>query len=272
LIYNVLPGSFPELSAPKKAYMNFFHQVVAKKAKKIIVVSNSTKKDFIRLYKAPAEKIHVIPLAVNDEFRPAVNEDEIKKKLIQHGIRKKYFLFVGERRPHKNIVRMIEAFKRFRERSSNDYQFVIVGKNYSNYSAPEEKIKVLSLERDVILTDYVSDETLKLYYQGAEALVFASLYEGFGIPILEAMSCGVLVITSNVSSMPEVAGDAAILVDPKNSDQISREMERVVTNSELKNDLVVKGLRRARQFSWKKTAERTLSIYEEIYANGSGRN
>jgi len=273
LKYIIAPEFFPEFSLIKKKYMNFFYRFSGQKAKKIIVVSESTKNDLISLFKIPNEKIVVIPLAARDDFQPAKNQEQIQIKLKEKGIYNKYFLVVGERRPHKNLVRIIEAFKIFRKRCTAKYDLIIVGKKYANYSEPEKKISVLNLENDVILTGYVSDDWLPIYYQGAEALIFTSLYEGFGIPIAEAMACGTPVITSNISSMPEVAGDAALYVNPYDSEAIAEKMETLVKNRVLSNELKQKGAKQVKKFNWHRTAEQTLSVYEEVYRNGArGQN
>ena len=143
-----------------------------------------------------------------------------------------------------------------------------MGKRYSNYTVPEQKIKELDLESNVIMVGYVPDEELPLYYQGAEMLVFPSMYEGFGIPILEAMACGIPVITSNISSMPEVAGNAAVLVNPYETNEIAAAMQRICSNRDLRKDLIAKGSKNVKRFNWEKTAEKTLSVYEESYMDG----
>ena len=268
LKYIIAPSFFPEFSISKKLYMSLSIRSSVKRARKVIVVSESTKEDLMRLFGVPAPKISVVPLAVGKRFAVSLNKEEIKIKLKKKGIHGKYFLFVGERRPHKNIVRLIEAFKIFKDRNSEKYQLVIVGKRYSNYTVPEQKIKELDLESNVIMVGYVPDEELPLYYQGAEMLVFPSIYEGFGIPILEAMACGIPVITSNISSMPEVAGNAAVLVNPYETNEIAAAMQRICSNRDLRKDLIAKGSKNVKRFSWEKTAEKTLSVYEESYMDG----
>lgn len=271
LKYIIAPEYFPEFSALKKLYMMFFYRMTCGKAEKIIVVSESTKRDLARLFQVPDQKITVIPLASSSNFSPTINKDEIQARLSQVGLKKKYCLVVGERRPHKNLTRIIEAFQIFRRSGFADYQLVIIGKKYGNYSEPENKIKQLKLEDHVILAGYVPEEVLPTYYQGAEALVFASLYEGFGIPILEAMRCGTPVITSNISSMPKVAADAAICVNPLDVSAIAAAMKRLAQQPDLRMDLISRGLRRANMFSWNRTAEQTLSVYHEVYSNAATR-
>lgn len=269
LKYIIAPEFFPEFSLIKKRYMSFFYRLSGQCAKKIIVVSESTKNDLIRLFKIPGEKIAVISLAASGDFRPPKKEESIHIKLKERGINNKYFLVIGERRPHKNLVRIIEAFSIFKERCKEKYNLILVGKKYANYSEPEQKIAALNLNNDVILAGYVSDDWLPIYYQGAEALIFASLYEGFGIPIAEAMACGTPVITSNVSSMPEVAGNAALYVNPYDSEAIAGKMELLVKNMVLSKELKQKGVKQVKKFNWHRTAEQTLLVYEEVYRNGA---
>ncbi|MCI0495119.1 glycosyltransferase family 4 protein [candidate division KSB1 bacterium] len=272
LKYIIAPELFPEFGSLKKAYMNFFYRMSCRKAKKIIVVSENTKRDLVRLFHVPPEKVAVIPLASNSNFKPAANKQKIQSKLAKLGLNKKFFLVVGERRPHKNLVRIIEAFQIFKKHGFDDYKLVVIGKKYGSYSEPEQTIEQLKLNEDVIFKGYVPDEELPLYYQSAEALVFASLYEGFGIPILEAMSCETPVITSNVSSLPEVAADAALCVNPVASSAIAEALERLVLQPELKADLITKGLKRAKMYSWERTAEQTLAVYQEVFAHAASQN
>ncbi len=269
LKYIIAPEFFPDFGLAKKMYMDFFYKSSLRKAKEIIVVSESTRNDLISKFNADETKINVIPLASETKFSIFENKNEIKNKLKKIGINFKYFLFVGERRPHKNLVRVIEAFHIFKKRTSSKHKLIIIGKSYANYTLPEEKTVQLNIENDVIFAGFVPDDLLPIYYQGAEGLVFASLYEGFGIPILEAMSCGIPVITSKISSMPEVAGDAALLVNPESVDDIANNMERIYSDSTLKSELIKCGKIRAKKYSWEKTAEKTLAVYEKVYLNGA---
>jgi len=269
LKYIIAPELFPEFGSLKKLYMSFCYRMSCRTAKKIIVVSENTKRDLVRLYQVSPLKIVVIPLAASLNFKPTASKTEIHSQLIKLGVNKRYFLVIGERRPHKNLVRIIEAFQIFKQHGFDDYKLVVIGKKYGSYSEPEQKIEQLNLNEDVILKGYVSDEELPLYYQGAEAFLFTSLYEGFGIPILEAMSCGTPVITSNISSLPEVAADAALCINPVSSSAIAEAMERLVLQPELKANLISKGLKRVKMFSWKQAAEQTLAVYQEVFSHAA---
>jgi glycosyltransferase involved in cell wall biosynthesis len=173
---------------------------------------------------------------------------------------------VGEKRPHKNLEGLIKAFAIFKEKYDkwNTY-LTIVGKRYSSYNEYMTLAESLGVAENLIFTGFIFDEYLKALYSEAEILLLVSFYEGFGIPILEAMECGTPVITSNVSSMPEVAGDAAILVNPYNIQEIVEKMNNIMNSNILKKQLIENGVKRVKQFSWETTARQTLEIYNEIY-------
>ena len=170
-------------------------------------------------------------------------------------------MYVGEHRPHKNIDRLISAFARFQSMSEKyrDSALILAGAAHHSYHLPEP------LPKNVRYVGHVSDATLDHLYSHTIALCFVSLYEGFGLPILEAMRRGVAVITSNISSMPEVAGDAALLVDPRNIDDIAQSMKILYTSKRIREKYQEAGKKRAQLFNWKFTAEKTLNLYKEIY-------
>jgi len=201
--------------------------------------------------------------------------DEIRNK---YGIRGEYILFVGTLQPRKNIVRLIEAFafvchpelvsgsqsKRDSDLRQNDIQLVIVGKKGWLFDEILKAPKKFGIEDKVKFLDFVADEDLPLFYKNALCFVLPSLYEGFGLPILEAMQYGCPVITSNVSSLPEAGGDAALYVNPLDVDDIVKNLELIIQNSELRNKLKKKGYEQVKKFSWEKTARETLRVLEEV--------
>lgn len=262
----IIAPHFTELGLAKQLYMKLLLKRSLMKAKIIISVSENTKKDLIRVFRVPENKISVVPLACDIRPTEKMSREEIKSYLRKQGILESYFLFVGERRPHKNLVRLIEAFNLFRNRNACKHKLVIVGKNYSSYAQPEKRIKELHLQDQVIVSGYVDENHLPFYYQGAEAFIFPSLYEGFGLPILEAMSYGTPVITSRVSAMPEVAGDAAIQINPHSVDQLADALETLYRRKQTRTELIAKGYRNLNRFSWRKTSEKTLSVYEQAYS------
>jgi glycosyltransferase involved in cell wall biosynthesis len=237
----------------------------ARKATLIIAVSQSTKEGLVNLLGIPPQKIRVVPLAVASRFK--VVEDEALKESIRrkYALPPRFFLFVGLLNPRKNGVRLIQAYHRFKSETDLPHKLVFVGAKGWLYEDVLAQIEELGLEKEIIFTGYVADEDLPPIYNLAEALVYPSLYEGFGLPILEAMACGTPVITSNVSSAPEVAGGAALLVDPYDVDQLAEVMYKVASQGDLRAYLTRHGLKRARDFSWEKTALETLAVYEEAY-------
>ena len=224
---------------------------VKKESALIIAVSESTKQDIIEILKIPAKKIRVIHEACNTEFteKSAEDTEKIKKK---YGIKGDYLLAVGTLEPRKNLKRVIEAFKIVQSAKCKAQSLVIAGK--FGWGNQQSAIKFLG---------YVPQEDLPALYSGAQVFVYPSLYEGFGLPILEAMACGCPVVTSNVSSMPEIAGEAAVLVNPEKVEDIARGIKEVIGDKEIRDKLVKKGIERAKQFSWEKTARETIKIYQE---------
>ncbi len=237
----------------------------ARQATLIIAVSQSTKEGVVNLLGISPQKIRVVPMAVASRFK--VVEDEALKESIRrrYGLPPRFFLFVGLLNPRKNGERLIRAYHRLRSKMALPHKLVFVGGKGWLYRNVLAQVEELGLEKEVIFTGYVADEDLPLIYNVAEALVYPSVYEGFGLPILEAMACGAPVITSNVSSAPEVAGGAALLVDPYNVEQLAEVMYKVASQADLRAYLTRRGLKRARDFSWEKTALKTLAVYEEAY-------
>ena len=246
--------SFPQsISSLRKA---------AKNSDVCITVSECTKKDIIEHLDINPDKIKIIYNGVNEEFKPLdikVSE-EIRNR---YNIHEKFIFSLGEV-PRKNVERLIKAFCKFKYK--NDFLLVIGGaREYGPWiSKYRELINKLKMGDRIRLIGYLPYEDLPLFYNASEFFVFPSLYEGFGIPILEAMKCGVAVITSNVSALPEIGRDAVLYVDPYSEEDIARQMERLIEDKELKDTLVKKGIDRAKEFSWKKMAIETLKIYEEV--------
>jgi glycosyltransferase involved in cell wall biosynthesis len=267
LKYIRYPFFLNNFSRIKSGYLRCVMKKGAKKANKIIAVSENTKKDLVQLLGINRDKISVIYEASNlgiysQEGNSISNCDILKK----YSIQKPFFLYVGEKRPHKNLDGLIKAFKIYKEKyDQKNISLVLTGKKYSNYDGYLNTAKKLGIRNNLILTGFVSEKDLKTIYSEAESLLLISFYEGFGIPILEAMECRIPVITSNISSMPEVAGEAALLVDPNNITEIAENMNRITSSKKIREALVEKGLKRAKQFSWKKTARKTLEVYDGVY-------
>jgi len=237
-----------------------------KTADKIIADSNSTKNDLINYFNIPEEKIRVILLAADEKFRPLSNK-EIKEAKQKYSLNFPFILYVGTLEPRKNIPTLIKAFYKLKKKDIIN-KLVITGKKGWKYKEIFETIDKLNLQNDVVFTGYVSDEDLPALYNAADLFVYPSIYEGFGLPPLEAMACGTPVITSNTSSLPEVVRDAGIMVDPSDVNGLADAMHEVLTNESLRANMVKKGLEREEMFSWEKCARETLEVYEEVYDKG----
>ncbi|OQA03264.1 MAG: D-inositol 3-phosphate glycosyltransferase [bacterium ADurb.Bin400] len=251
---------YPEAYSAKELFLQEYALNTAiKHASKLICVSESTRKDLIKFCNVTTDKTTVIHLAHDNKlFRHSSTKPARSKE-------KPYVLFVGRLESRKNVVGIIKAFARFKKTTNLPHKLVLVGKPGHGYDKIENEIVASgNIRDDIVVTGYVSNSELANLYSGADAFVFPTLYEGFGIPILEAMASGTPVITSTTSSMPEVAGDAAVLVDPTNISDITDALNKLLTNPALKKAYVAKGLERAQQFSWDSSASKLLSIINEL--------
>lgn len=247
----------------KKLFFRWMISYSIKKADMVICVSESTKRDMMKLLNAPNGKLITVPEAADDIYMPVNNlksTEEIKQK---YRITGKFILYVGVLEPRKNISALIKAFSQLLDKGFN-YQLVIAGKKGWDYNQIFEMVKNLKLEDKIIFTGYVPSEDLLFLYNAAKLFVYPSLYEGFGIPVLEAMCCGTPVITSNISSMPEVAGEGAILINPHSIEELRDAMIQCLSNKELSDELRKKGLERAKKFSWEKTARQTIRVFRNV--------
>jgi glycosyltransferase involved in cell wall biosynthesis len=234
----------------------------------VIAVSECTKRDAIRFYGIPEEKITVIYEGVNPRFRPA-SPEAIAAVRARYNLPEHFILYVGTIEPRKNLTALLEAFHHLLATRSLrpapcDLRLVIVGKKGWLYEGFFRRLRELGLEDRVIFTGYVPDEDLPALYSAADLFVFPSLYEGFGLPVLEAMACGVPVICSNTSSLPEVAGDAALLVDPADVRALAGAMERALTDEALRVTLRARGIEKAGRFSWEGAARKTVEVYQWV--------
>ncbi len=252
---------YPEsFTISTKIYYWLFFKRSLKNANMIIADSEATKKDIIKYFNIHPRKIEIIYLGVDDKFKVIKNKSLIVNVRKKYKLPESFFLFTGVLSPRKNIEGALRAFSSLKTK----HKFVVVGAKGWLYKSIFDIVEKLKINEKVIFTGYIDADDLHLVYNAAEALVFPSFYEGFGLPILEAMACGCPVITSNISSMPEVAGDAAILVNPRNIEQISVAMKTIVTNRAMKIQLIKKGLIQAKKFTWEKTAKETKALYERV--------
>ncbi|OGS18427.1 MAG: hypothetical protein A3J83_01025 [Elusimicrobia bacterium RIFOXYA2_FULL_40_6] len=233
------------------------------KAKKIITDSESTKNDLMRILRVPEKKITTIHLGVDKVFCQIKDENKLAQIRKKYSIEGKFILSVGVLEPRKNIARLIESFNLLKKQNKIEHKLVIAGGKGWFYDSVYETAKKLGLENEIIFTGFVPDEDLPLLYNCADVFAFPSLYEGFGLPVLEAMACGVPVVASNNSSLSEISGDSAVLVNPYSIEEIAEAIKKVINNGPLRKNLIEKGLNRVKQFTWEETTRKTLAVYSE---------
>ncbi len=238
----------------------------ARKADHIITVSEYSKADIIKNINIPAEKISVIKEGVDQKYRLIRDRDKIDQVRQKYGINKPYVLISAAADLRKNTTRALEAFKIFNGMSGNKYQLVItsIGEKEIATTDIKDKIVELNLEQDIIITYYAPEENMVMLYNGAFFFLFPSLWEGFGLQILEAFACGLPVITSNNTSLTEIAGDAAYFVDPFSVEDIVKGMVELEKNDNKTQAFILRGFKQADKFSWKQAAEKTLEIYKGL--------
>jgi len=259
---------FPDYFTKKDlAQLKSWTSYSIKKAKAVLAISQSSKDDIIKLYGIPEDKVQVTYLGIKDGASLTPHIYPMQELQTKYGISKEFVLFVGTLQPRKNIVRLIEAFSTLLKKDSfnkSDLQLVIVGKKGWQYEPILEAPKKFGVEERVKFLNFVPDDELVLLYKNALCFAWLSLYEGFGLPILEAMKMGCPVITSNVSSMPEAGGDAAIYVDPTSTEDIAKKLDQVLSDSKLRQELIEKGRKQVLKFDWENTARETLSVLEKV--------
>jgi len=235
---------------------------------KIIAVSKNTKKDLIELLNIPQEKIRVIYQGVDPAYQPVDAPEAIKAVKENLGITRQYILYVGGMEPRKNLAGLFKAWRMLSDEIQRDYHLVIAGQPDQFYPEILKLVDGFNLTDKVILTGFVSKEVLVLLYNGASAFVLPSLYEGFGLPLLEAMACRCPIVSSNIASISEVAGKAAILVNPKEVKHLAKALEEILVDQDLRERLRKEGLEQVKKFSWEKTAKETLEVYQEVVDAG----
>ena len=244
----------------------------AKRAKRVISVSESAKVDIVKFYKVSPEKITVIYEGVEDCFRPT--KDEPKQRLIteKYELPSQYLLYVGTYLPHKNLETLLRAYQKLKLQLKIPHSLVLAGKKGRNYSSVARMIHELELDGKVRSIGFVPDEDLPYVYNLSDMFIFPSLYEGFGLPILEAMACGVPVVASNSSCLPEIGGGGALYFSPEDVDGLVDRAIQIIRNDNLRRDLRERGLQRAKLFSWRAMAEKTLALYEDVWCELRARS
>jgi len=262
LAFEHLPETFKRRS---RIQLRLTVRRTAQTAAHIITCSDYSRRDIMETYKVEPERITTIPHAAPAHFKPA-NPEEVARVRERYGLEEDYILAVGSIQPRKNLVRLVHAYESLQLRMPQDKlpQLVLVGKRAWLYGDTLRAVEASTIRRRVVFTGYVSENDLPGLYTGALAFVYPSYFEGFGLPPLEAMQCGTPVITGMRTSLPEVVGDAGLLVDPFDEPAITDALMRVIKDEELRNELRRKGLERARLFDWRETARRTLELYERV--------
>jgi glycosyltransferase involved in cell wall biosynthesis len=261
-IHLMFPQYLPGRLAHRYAQTSI--SLASRRATRVLTVSESSKRDILKFVDIPANKIDVIYNAYDERFAVEPREEDVVRVRERYQLHDEFVLYAGNVKPHKNLERLIEAFQLVRGRGLDHLKLVLIGDDISKYASLRRAVHRHQLHKYVRFLGYLPEETLAVMYRLAGVFVFPSLYEGFGLPPLEAMASGTPVVTSNVSSLPEVAGDAAALVDPYDPRSIADGIYRVLTDDRLRRELRTKGLARARQFSWEASVRRVREIYGEV--------
>lgn len=265
-LHDILHERYPEFY-PRclRAMMSMTYPFSAKKAAKILTVSEYSKKDIVRIYNVPDEQVIVAYDAVSEKFHPSYDDSFVNKIKEKYNIFSRYILFVGRLEPRKNISSLITAYHYMKTTYNIPQKLVIAGMKDFKFQELFDQAIRLKMDKDVVFTGRVDQDDLPFIYNGADLFVYPSFAEGFGLPPLEAMACGVPVITSNTTSLPEVIGDAGIMFNPWDIKEICNAMQMVLFDTVLQRKLIARGLKQAKKFSWQKSAEKVLKCYEDIY-------
>lgn len=261
-VHDLSAQFFPGQHTLRHRLSQLFFPPSLRKADRIISVSRTTANELTRFASETEAKTRVVHNGIDPIFAP-VTEVEVREIREEFYLPERFILFVGTLEPRKNVGRLVEAYARVKERIG-DTKLVIAGGRGWQYNDIFARIDRLCISDDVLCIGYIPFESLPALYSAAHVFAYPSLYEGFGLPPLEAAACGTPVLTSNLSSMPEVMADAAVLIDPMDTEGIAEGLFKLSTDDTLRSDLILKGFSRAAEFSWKTTARKTLEIYREL--------
>jgi alpha-1,3-rhamnosyl/mannosyltransferase len=261
--YDLIPLRYPRYySARERCAFRMAMGLSLATARLVCTVSHSTAADLQRYWRVPQDRLRVVPAAVDAAFSTR-SPSAVAAVRLAYRLPERYVLYFGSNKPHKNLVRLVESWKRVAPRHP-DVALVVAGHWEERYPQARARVAELGLEDRVIFLGPAPDAHLPALYSGAELFAFPSLYEGFGLPVLEAMACGAPVICLNTSSLPEVAGDAAILVDPSDADGLSEAILRALADGELRQELRRRGFAQAARFSWGEASRAMLAVYAEV--------
>jgi glycosyltransferase involved in cell wall biosynthesis len=267
-IHDCIHLRFPEYLPNRFAlrYARASIWMAARTSRRILTVSEASKRDILRFFDVPPEKIAVIYNGIDERFHLQPPEEEMARVKQRYQLEGDFVLYVGNVKPHKNLGRLLDAFHLVRQGGLDHLKLVVIGDEISKYTELRRAVHRLNLHKHIRFLGFMPDASLAVLYRLAAVFVFPSLYEGFGLPPLEAMASGCPVVTSNVSSLPEVVDDAAVLVDPTEAESIADGVRRVLTDPTLAAALRVRGLARAAEFSWERSVRKIRAIYGEVAA------
>lgn len=264
-IHDIIFRFLPQYHLPlNRWFLDLMLPKFMQRANVVIAVSENTRRDVARLMQVPADKVVVIYEGVNDQFRPI--NDPARWELVRrkYNLPARYILFFSTIEPRKNLVTLLEAYAQLRKQMADAPPLVVMGRKGWLYEDTLKRITELGLAQDVVLTDWVESEDVPVVLSLTEVFVFPSLYEGFGLTPLEAMACGAPVISSNASSLPEVIGDAGILLDPHDVGGFANAMLQVLSDDARRRELRARGLQQAAKFTWERAARETLAVYKRL--------
>ncbi len=262
--YDVIPLVYPRyFTAFRRCLFRLSHVMALRAASGLIAISDSTKEGLIRFFHTDPDRITVIPLAANHNYKPCT-EREVERVKGKHGLPDRYVLYVGMNKPHKNLIGLVKAWKAVNSKlKTQNSKLVIAGCWDNRYPEAKALVSEYGLEESVLFTGRIDEEDLPSLYSGASLFVFPSQYEGFGLPVLEAMACGTPVACSNTSSLPEVGGDAVAYFDPSDTSAMAEIIAGILADRGERQRMKEAGLAQAAQFTWESTALQTLAVYEK---------
>ena len=265
LIFTAFDAVFDHFGTISRWAHTVLLRIAINRSRQILAISHATQNDLIKHFRGDPNKITVTPLGYDPAvFHNCYTTIDRQEVLAKYNLDADYILYCGTLQPRKNVVRLVEAFSLLNRQIGFPQRLVLVGKQGWGFREIYRRVQELELEDRVVFTGYVPSQDLALLMNSTSLFVFPSLYEGFGIPLLEAMACGAPIVTSNISSMPEVVGDAGILIDPCNVQELADAMGQILGNPNLALIMKEKGIARAKLFSWRKTAEQTLQVFERL--------